>query len=134
MLGDFADTKLEQFGVVTTFSRSGDKFLVSTEGPDGALHEYEIAYTFGFYPLQQYLIPMPGGRLQALGIAWDSRPPSKRATTALPCTGGKPGRNGLTSTMAGVAPVDPRVRAHHQNLTPNQHLVLHPPTLTHNPG
>ena len=41
--------------------------------PDGALHDFEIAYTFGVYPLQQYLIAMPGGRLQALGIAWDSR-------------------------------------------------------------
>ena len=26
------------------------------------------------YPLQQYLIAFPGGRYQALGIAWDSRP------------------------------------------------------------
>ena len=26
------------------------------------------------YPLQQYLVEFPGGRLQALGIAWDSRP------------------------------------------------------------
>jgi predicted CXXCH cytochrome family protein len=25
------------------------------------------------WPLQQYLIPFPGGRLQALGIAWDAR-------------------------------------------------------------
>ena len=74
VLGDFADAKLSHFGVVTSFSRSGDKFLVRTDGPDGALHEYEIAYTFGVYPLQQYLIAMPGGRLQALGIAWDSRP------------------------------------------------------------
>jgi len=74
VLGDFADTRVEHFGVVTTFSRSGDKFIVRTDGPDGAAHEYEIAYTFGVYPLQQYLITMPGGRLQALGIAWDSRP------------------------------------------------------------
>ncbi len=74
VLGDFADTKLEHSGVTTTFSRSGDKLMVRTDGPDGALHEYEIAYTFGVYPLQQYLIAFPGGRLQALGIAWDSRP------------------------------------------------------------
>ena len=74
VLGDFADAKLNHFGVVTTFSRAGDKFMVRTDGPDGALHDYEIAYTFGVYPLQQYLIAMPGGRLQALGIAWDSRP------------------------------------------------------------
>src|SRR5262249_20683160 len=25
-------------------------------------------------PLQQYLVPFPDGRLQALGIAWDTRP------------------------------------------------------------
>jgi Tfp pilus assembly protein PilF len=74
VLGDFADARFEHFGVVTTFSRSGDKFIVRTEGPDGALHDYEIAYTFGVYPLQQYLIPFPGGHYQALGIAWDSRP------------------------------------------------------------
>jgi tetratricopeptide (TPR) repeat protein len=74
VLGDFGDTKLEHFGVITTFSRAGDKFLVRTDGPDGSLHDYEIVYTFGVYPLQQYLIAFPGGRLQALGIAWDSRP------------------------------------------------------------
>jgi hypothetical protein len=66
--------QLEHFGVTTTFFRDGDKFMVRTDGPDGALREYTIAYTFGVYPLQQYLIAMPGGRLQALGIAWDSRP------------------------------------------------------------
>jgi cytochrome c553 len=73
VLGNFADAKLGHFGVVTSFSRSGEKFMVRTDGPDGALHDYEIAYTFGVYPLQQYLIALPGGRMQALGIAWDSR-------------------------------------------------------------
>jgi hypothetical protein len=59
VLGDFADAKFNHFGVVTTFS-GGDKFMVHTDGLDGALHEYEINYTFGVYPLQQYLIAMPG--------------------------------------------------------------------------
>jgi len=48
--------------------------MVNTEGPGGTLQEYQISYTFGVYPLQQYLIAMPNGRLQVLGIAWDSRP------------------------------------------------------------
>jgi len=74
VLGDFSGRQLEHFGVTTTFYRDGDNFMVRTDGHDGALHEYPIAYTFGIYPLQQYLIAMPGGRLQALGIAWDSRP------------------------------------------------------------
>src|SRR6516225_9065340 len=62
----------------------------------------------------------------------DRRPPSNRATTVLPCTGDRPGRNGVASTMAGAAPVDPRVQALNPNPTPNQHLVLRPPTLMHN--
>ena len=74
VLGDFNGAAFEHFGVTTTFSRAGDKFMVRTDGPDGTLHDYEVAYTFGVYPLQQYLITMPGGRYQALGIAWDSRP------------------------------------------------------------
>ena len=74
VLGDFAGVQFEHFGVTTTFFRDGDKFMARTDGPDGAQHEYPIAYTFGVYPLQQYLIAMPDGRLQALGVAWDSRP------------------------------------------------------------
>jgi tetratricopeptide (TPR) repeat protein len=74
VLGNFGSAHIEHFGVATTFFRDGDRFMVRTGGPDGALHEYPIAYTFGVYPLQQYLIALPGGRLQALGIAWDSRP------------------------------------------------------------
>jgi len=72
VLGDFSDASLEHSGVTTSFFRNGDKFMVRTDGPDSALHDYPIAYTFGVYPLQQYLIAI--GRLQALGIAWDSRP------------------------------------------------------------
>jgi tetratricopeptide (TPR) repeat protein len=74
VLGDFANATLTHHGVTTTFSRDGEKFMVRTEGPGGAPHDYEIAYTFGVFPLQQYLIAFPGGRYQALGIAWDSRP------------------------------------------------------------
>ncbi len=74
VLGDFKNTSFDNHGVTSKFFRSGSKFMVRTDGPDGALHDYEIAYTFGVYPLQQYLIAMPGGRLQALGIAWDTRP------------------------------------------------------------
>ncbi len=74
VLGDFSGVSVENFGVVSTFSRAGDKFMVRTDGPDGALHDYEIAYTFGVDPLQQYLIAFPGGRYQMLGLAWDTRP------------------------------------------------------------
>jgi predicted CXXCH cytochrome family protein len=77
VLGDFSGVSVENFGVVSTFSRSGDEFMVRTDGPDGALHDYEIAYTFGIDPLQQYLIGFPGGRYQMLGLAWDTRPKAR---------------------------------------------------------
>ena len=79
VLGDFAGAQLEHFGITTSFFRDGEKFVVRTDGPDGALHEYPVAYTFGVYPLQQYLIAFPGGRYQALGI----QPAERARRTAL---------------------------------------------------
>jgi hypothetical protein len=32
-----------------------------------------VRYTFGVEPLQQYLLELPGGRLQAFGVALDTR-------------------------------------------------------------
>jgi predicted CXXCH cytochrome family protein len=74
VLGDFADATFEHEGVTSTFYRRGEASFVRTEGPEGQLADYEVAYAFGVEPLQQYLIRQPGGRLQVLGIAWDSRP------------------------------------------------------------
>lgn len=73
VLGDFKDASFGYGGVTSTFFRRDEKFMVRTDGPDGKLEDYEIAYTFGVYPLQQYLIGFPDGRYQALGIAWDNR-------------------------------------------------------------
>lgn len=74
VLGDFTDSAFTAHGVTSRFFRRDGRFLVRTDGPDGELHDYPVRYTFGWYPLQQYLVEFPGGRLQALGIAWDSRP------------------------------------------------------------
>lgn len=74
VLGDFEDAEFSYGGITTTFFRRGERYFVRTDGADGELTEHPVAYTFGVFPLQQYLIPFPGGRLQALGIAWDSRP------------------------------------------------------------
>ncbi len=74
VLGDFNSARLKHFGVETLFYRKDGRFMVRTDGPDGEVHDYPVKYTFGVYPLQQYLVEFPGGRLQALDIAWDSRP------------------------------------------------------------
>jgi hypothetical protein len=71
MLGNFNGARFTYAGVTSTFSKRDGKFLVRTDGPDGKLHDYEARYTFGVDPLQQYLIEVPDGRLQALSIAWD---------------------------------------------------------------
>ncbi len=77
VLGDFGGATFTQHGVTSRFFRRDGRFFVNTDGPDGTLADFEIRYTFGVYPLQQYLIAFPGGRMQALGIAWDSRPKDK---------------------------------------------------------
>jgi predicted CXXCH cytochrome family protein len=73
-VGDFANARHEQHGVETTFLERDGRAFVRTQGRDGALTDFEVAYTFGFEPLQQLLLPLPGGRLQAFGVAWDARP------------------------------------------------------------
>jgi Flp pilus assembly protein TadD len=74
VLGDFNDASFDNYGVRSRFFRKDGKFLVETDGPDGKLAIFEVKYTFGVDPLQQYLIEFPDGRVQALSIAWDSRP------------------------------------------------------------
>ncbi len=74
VLGSFDGTRFTQSGVTSTFFRRDGRFFVNTDGADGKLADFEIKYTFGVYPLQQYLVEFPDGRLQALSIAWDSRP------------------------------------------------------------
>ncbi|WP_084245718.1 tetratricopeptide repeat protein [Rhodoplanes sp. Z2-YC6860] len=74
VLGDFNNASFENHGVTSRFFRKDGKFFVETDGPDGQLATFQIKYTFGFDPLQQYLIEFPDGRLQALSVAWDSRP------------------------------------------------------------
>jgi predicted CXXCH cytochrome family protein len=72
--GNFNDARFTYAGITSTFSRRDGKFVVRTDGPDGTLADYDVKYTFGVFPLQQYLVELPNGRLQALGIAWDTRP------------------------------------------------------------
>ena len=74
VLGDFSGVEFTAHGVTSRFYRGEDGWLVRTDGPDGKLRDYPVRYTFGWFPLQQYLVEFPGGRLQSLGIAWDSRP------------------------------------------------------------
>ncbi len=77
VLGNFSNAKFAYAGTTSVFSLRDGKYFARTDGPDGKLADFEIRYAFGVEPLQQYLIELPGGRLQALGIAWDTRPKSE---------------------------------------------------------
>ena len=69
--GTFAGLRYTRSGISSTFLKRDDKYYVRTDGADGKLADFRVRYTFGVHPLQQYLIEFPGGRLQALSIAWD---------------------------------------------------------------
>ena len=55
-------------------NQNGERFFIETLGADGQRHLYPIKYTFGYRPLQQYLVETEKGHIQALNLAWDSRP------------------------------------------------------------
>ncbi|HUQ19861.1 MAG TPA: ammonia-forming cytochrome c nitrite reductase subunit c552, partial [Gemmatimonadaceae bacterium] len=71
--GNFNNATVDSGSGAAKFFRSGDRFLVNTEGADGKPHDFEIRYTFGVYPLQQYLVAFRDGKIQAMRYAWDSR-------------------------------------------------------------
>jgi tetratricopeptide (TPR) repeat protein len=77
VVGDFNDAAFSDGDITSRFSTSeagGEtKYSIHTQGPDGKIAKFPVSYTFGFEPLQQYLIDLPGGRKQALTIAWDAK-------------------------------------------------------------
>jgi predicted CXXCH cytochrome family protein len=84
VVGNFDNARITHRGVTSTFFRRDGQFFVRAEGADGRPGEFQIAYTFGIDPLQQYLVPFPDGRLQALGLAWDTRPRAQGGQRWLP--------------------------------------------------
>lgn len=73
VLGDFAGEHFVGRGEQAHFFKRDGEFFVRTAGPDGEDAEFPVTHTFGIHPLQQYLLPLGGGRLQALTVAWDTR-------------------------------------------------------------
>ena len=57
VLGDFNNAEFTYNGITSRFYRRDNKYFVKTDNANGALQEFEIAYTFGIEPLQQYLDP-----------------------------------------------------------------------------
>ncbi|MBN2173957.1 MAG: tetratricopeptide repeat protein [Bacteroidales bacterium] len=72
VLGNFNNVQLTARGFTHQFYKRDEKFFVRTDGPKGKPEEFEVKYTFGYHPLQQYLVEFPGGRLQTLPLTWDT--------------------------------------------------------------
>jgi len=72
VLGNFDSTVFSHNGIESIFFRKGDQFFVKTEGAEGKMEDFQVSHTFGFNPLQQYLIPFENGKFQCLPIAWDT--------------------------------------------------------------
>jgi hypothetical protein len=73
VLGNFDNVEFEYFGETTQFYRDGERFLVRTLDAEGQLEEFEVGYTYGVEPLQQYLVSFENGHVQPLPFAWDTR-------------------------------------------------------------
>lgn len=73
VVGDFDNAEFQRFGVESRFFQRDGKYFVHTEGPDGEMQDFEIKYTFGIEPMQQYMVEFPDGRVQVLRISWDTR-------------------------------------------------------------
>lgn len=81
VLGDFNDATIEHDGMVSRMFRRDGRYYAHTEGPDGKLQDFEIKYTFGIRPLQQYMVEMSRegietadevGKVQVLRLSWDT--------------------------------------------------------------
>ena len=131
VLGDFDDRRFTHEGVTTRFYRKDGRSFVRTDGPDGRPADYPVAYVFGLIPLQQYLVELPGGRLQALSVAWDSRPKDAGRPALVPPLPGRargpPRRAALDEALAELEQPVRRVPLHEpaQGLPPRRGPLPH---------
>jgi tetratricopeptide (TPR) repeat protein len=72
VLGNFDNYEYRHNGLTHRMFTKDGKYFVNTQGPGGKFADFQITFTFGYTPLQQYLVPFEGGKLQCLPIAWDT--------------------------------------------------------------
>jgi len=72
VLGDFNNVLFTDAGVNSRFFKKENKYFINTLGAEGVYADFEVKYTFGIKPLQQYLLALPKGKLQAFTVAWNT--------------------------------------------------------------
>ncbi|MBS1654798.1 MAG: tetratricopeptide repeat protein [Bacteroidetes bacterium] len=77
VLANFNNTFFIYYGDTSFFYQRDGKYFVKTVDTTGQKKEFRVNYTFGWKPLQQYLVEFGDGRLQVLPFCWDTRPKEK---------------------------------------------------------
>ncbi len=72
VLGNFQDVEVTIDGVQYHFTNVDSQYFAKVVEFDGSEQLYEIEYTFGVSPLQQYITRLDQGRHQVLRATWDS--------------------------------------------------------------
>ncbi|WP_434339518.1 ammonia-forming cytochrome c nitrite reductase subunit c552 [Motilimonas cestriensis] len=73
VLGDFDQARFESQDGWTIFNKDQSGYYIETGQIKQKGKRYPVPYVFGYYPLQQILVDIGGGRLQAYTVAWDAR-------------------------------------------------------------
>jgi predicted CXXCH cytochrome family protein len=102
VLGDFSDTTFAAAGERSRFFRRDGGWWIEITAEDGPTQTHRVAYAFGADPLQQYLVEMPDGRLQAYGVAWDTRPAEAGGQRWFHVYGDDPPRPGESIHWTGI--------------------------------
>ena len=72
VLANFNNVNVEHYGQKAYFFIKDNQYQVTISYDDN-MDNYPIKYTFGHFPLQQYLVETENGKLQVLPFAWDAR-------------------------------------------------------------
>lgn len=73
VLGDFDDVTMKFRNESFRFYKKGAEYWADLKDRNGEFKAYQIKFTFGFEPLQQYMVEFDDGRVQLIPYAWDSR-------------------------------------------------------------
>ena len=71
--GDFNNSRFIYHGDTAFFYQRSGQYFVRTTDTTGFKKEFQISFTFGWQPLQQYLVRFDDGRIQVLPFCWDTR-------------------------------------------------------------
>jgi tetratricopeptide (TPR) repeat protein len=82
-------------GGTTRFALRHGAPVVTTPGAGGRTETFSIAYVSGVWPIEQYVVATERGKLQSLGVVWDSRTAAEGGNKWFHVYGG-----------SGIAPTD----------------------------